>query len=426
MSAAQELITPSITSDTEQIRFEYQGTDILGNEQRMYVYALDESQAEAKLVSAKIDVETITARPPRLRRRRRTLSRDELGTFAIQLAERTESESISQAIFEISRATNNPLLREALIDVYKLIKTEAVNIHEAFEARADVFPEAFRHIIRVGTVKGNPSDMLKKYGERQILTASNLSKIKGALIYPGVVLSLATCICIVLAYWILPAMSAMYTALLSNSKGSKLPLLTRCLLGFSNFLVSPLGVAALVGVVIVIVLVVKWLRTDNGKDWFQRHSIRWPLIGPLLRQFNAAHVIDLMSILAPMLTAPEFLQEAAAASLNVVYRETLLAIRESQRDGALDLTTAVAPYSYLFGDDFQTSVATGEQTAHLSEQLQNNAKLLDRRVEEQTSKLSKLVEPLTLVVAGVIIGLIVIAAYWPLFQIVGDMSNSTH
>ncbi|MDX6576488.1 MAG: type pilus assembly protein PilC [Blastocatellia bacterium] len=426
MSAAQELITPSVASDTEQIRFEYEGTDIFGNQKRMYVYALDESQAEAKLVSAKIDVETITARPPRLRRRRRTLSRDELGTFAIQLAERTESESIPQAIFELSRVTNNPLLRESLIDVYKLIKTEAVNIHEAFESRSDVFPEAFRHIIRVGTVKGNPSDMLRKYGNRQILTASNISKIKGALIYPGVVLSLATCIVIVLAYWILPAMSAMYTALLSQSKGSKLPLLTRALLGFSDFLVSPLGVATLVGAVVVIVLVVRWLRTHNGKDWFQRHSIRWPLIGPLLRQFNAAHVIDLMSILAPMLPAPEFLLEAAAASLNVVYRETLLAIRESQRDGALDLTTAVAPYSYIFGDDFQTSVATGEQTAHLSEQLQNNARLLDRRVEEQTAKLSKLVEPLTLVVAGVLIGLIVIAAYWPLFQIVGDMSNSTH
>jgi type II secretory pathway component PulF len=161
MSAAQELIAPNLASDTEQIRFEYEGTDILGNDKRMYVYALDESHAEAKLVRAKIDVETITPRPPRLKRRRRTLSRDELGTFSIQLSERTESESIPQAIFEISRVTNNPLLRESLIDVYKLIKTEAVNIHEAFETRPDVFPEAFRHIIRVGTKKGNPSDMLK-------------------------------------------------------------------------------------------------------------------------------------------------------------------------------------------------------------------------------------------------------------------------
>src|SRR5260370_31896761 len=181
-------------------------------------------------------------------------------------------------------------------------------------------------------------------------------------------------------------MSAMYTALLSNSKGSKLPLLTRCLLGFSNFLVSPLGVAALVGAVIVIVFVVKWLRTDKGKDWFQRHSIRWPLIGQLLRQFNAEHVVDLMSILAPMLTVPEFLQEAAAASLNVVYRETLDAIRESQRDGALDLTTATTPYSYLFGDEFQASVATGEETGRLSEQLENYARLLDRRVQESTAR----------------------------------------
>ncbi len=127
-----------------------------------------------------------------------------------------------------------------------------------------------------------------------------------------------------------------------------------------------------------------------------------------------------------MLTAPEFLQEASAASLNVVYRETLDAIRESQRDGALDLTTATTPYSYLFGDEFQASVATGEETGRLSEQLENYAKLLDRRVQESTARLSKLVEPLTLVIAGVIIGLIVIAAYWPLFQIVGDMSNSTH
>jgi len=426
MSAAQELITPNLASDTEQIRFEYEGTDILGNDKRMYVYALDESHAEAKLVRAKIDVETITPRPPRLRRRRRTLSRDELGTFAIQLAERTESESIPQAIFGISRVTNNPLLRESLIQVYTLIKTEAVNIHEAFESRPDVFPEAFRHIIRVGTKKGNPSDMLKKYGERQILTASNISKIKGALIYPTVVLSLASVIVFILTFWIVPAMSAMYTSLLAASSGSKLPLLTRALLAFSNFLVSPLGLCTLVGAVIAIVLVFRWLRTDNGKDWFQRHSIRWPLIGTLLRQFNAAHVVDLMSILAPMLTAPEFLQEAAAASLNVVYRETLDAIRESQRDGALDLTTATTPYSYLFGDEFQASVATGEETGRLSEQLENYAKLLDRRVQESTARLSKLVEPLTLIIAGVIIAVITIASYWPLFDILGDMANSTH
>ena len=420
MAIAEDLIP----TDAEQSRFEYEGMDILGNHKKMYVYAFDSEHAEAKLTRAKIEVATITPRTQRFQRRRRRLTREQLGTFAIQLSERTRAaEAIPQAILDISRATNNPLLRQALTDVYTQIKTESVNIDEAFAARSDVFPEAFRHIIRVGTKKGDPSDMLEKYGHRQLLTAANIAKIKGALIYPAVVLSLATVIVFLLCWIILPKMAEMYSALLSASSDSKLPLLTRGLLGFSTFLTSPLGLSTLAGVIVGIVLITRWLRTDNGKDWFQRHSIHWPLIGDLVRQFNAAHVVDLMAILAPVLTPPDFLQEASAASLNAVYRETLDAIRESFRDGALDLSTAVTPYPYLFGEEFQAAVATGEETGRLSNQLENYAALLDRRVQESTARLSKTVEPLTLIIAGGIIGLITIASYWPLFQLVGDMAN---
>jgi type II secretory pathway component PulF len=170
-------------------------------------------------------------------------------------------------------------------------------------------------------------------------------------------------------------------------------------------------------------MLARWLRTDSGKDWFQRKSLNWPLVGKLLREFNAAHVVDLMSILAPVLNPAEFLKEASAASLNVVYREKLDAIRESSRDGGLDLTTAIAPYAKLFGDDFQAAVATGEKTGRLANQLGNYATYLDRRVQDSTAKLSKTVEPLTLLIAGLIIGVIVVAAYWPLFSLVGEMAN---
>ena len=424
MATAAEVLNPN-QNELEQSRFEFEGTDILGNDRRMYVYATDEAQAEANLTRAKIDVATITPREKRLKRRRRILSRDELGTFAIQLAERTKSESIPQAIFAISRATNNPLLREALGDVYNLIKTESVNVDEAFAVRADVFPDAFRHIIRVGAKKGDPSDMLIKYGQRQQLTAQNLSKIKGALIYPGVVLSLASCIIFVLSFFVIPSLKSMYDTLLAAS-GSKLPFLTRGLLAFTDFLISWPGLFMTMATVLCAIVAGKWLRTDKGREWFHRHSIRWPLIGPLLRQFNAAHVIDLMAILAPTgATTQEILHEASAASLNIVYRETLEAIRESQRDGALDLATAVTPYSYLFGDEFQAAVATGEHTGRLAQQLGGYADILDRQVEASTARFSKLVEPLTLVFAGIVIGAIVIAVYWPLFQLVGDMANST-
>jgi len=389
----------------------------------MYVYAPDEDQATATLARARINVSSIKHRENHLARKRRRLTRAQLGAFAIQLSQRCRGESIPQAIFNISRATNNPLLREALSEVYRLIKIESLNVHEAFAHREDVFPDAFRHIIRVGSIKGDPSDMLYKYGKRQELTATNMSKILGALIYPSVVLAVASLVVILLAYFVLPNLAAMYDSLLAAS-GGKLPILTRALLGFSDFLVSWLGLFTVAASILGFIFLGKWMRSEKGKLWIQRHSIHWPLIGPLLRKFNAAHVIDLMSILAPVLTVQKFLQEASAASLNIVYRETLDAIAESQRDGALDLTTAVAPYAFLFGDEFQAAVATGEATAVLADQLALYAHFLDDQVEAATANFSKMVEPLTIAFAGVLIGAIVTAVYWPLFELVGQLSHT--
>src|SRR5215213_1437145 len=411
--------------DAEQVRYNFQGTNILGASLvNHYIYAATPDHAEAILTRAKIEVDAITPHLEGLRRRKRALSREELGTFAIQLAERTKaSDPIPKAILDIARSTTNRLPREALLDVYAEIKKESVNLDQAFNIRADVFPDAFRHIIRVGTTKGDPSDMLSKYGERQLLTAESMAKVKGALIYPSVVLSLATAITILLAYFVIPSMGQMYEALIDPTSGASLPWLTQALLSFSNFLVSLYGLITLALLVSGIVLLVRWLRTESGKDWFQRKSLNWPLIGTLIREFNAAHVIDLMAILAPVLTPTEFLREASAAALNVVYRETLDAIRESFRSGALDLTTAMTPYARLFGDEFAAAVATGEQTGRLAAQLGNYARLVDRRVQESTARLSKTVEPLTLIIAGIVIGLIVVAAYWPLFSLVGDLAN---
>jgi general secretion pathway protein F len=250
-----------------------------------------------------------------------------------------------------------------------------------------------------------------------------MAKVKGALIYPSVVLSLATAIVIVLSFWVIPQMERMYEALIDPRSGASLPWLTKALLTFSNFLVSFYGLITMGLAVLGIVMLIRWLRTDNGKDWFQRKSLNWPLIGKLIREFNAAHVIDLMAILAPVLTPTEFLREASAAALNVVYRESLDAIRESFRSGALDLTTAMTPYARLFGDEFAAAVATGEQTGRLAAQLGNYARLVDRRVQESTARLSKTVEPMTLIIAGIVIGLIVVATYWPLFSLVGDLAN---
>src|SRR6185503_3522712 len=279
--------------DAEQVRYNFQGTNILGASLvNHYIYAATPDHAEAILTRAKIEVDAITPHREGFRRKKRALSREELGTFAIQLAERTKaSDPIPKAILDIARSTTNRLLREALLDVYAEIKKESVNLDQAFNIRADVFPDAFRHIIRVGTTKGDPSDMLSKYGERQLLTAENMAKVKGALIYPSVVLSLATAITIVLSFWVIPSMERMYEALIDPRSGASLPWLTKALLTFSNFLVSFYGLITMGLVVLAIVMLIRWLRTDNGKDCFQRKSLDWPLIGKLIRELDRKSVV---------------------------------------------------------------------------------------------------------------------------------------
>jgi type IV pilus assembly protein PilC len=421
MATAEQTINPI---EAEQTCFTFQGVDILENPTRkLYIFAADEDEALQRLERAKIQVEAVAEKTEPLRRKRKKLSRDQLGAFAIQLGERTmANESIPSAIQDMGRSSNNLLLREALHDVWQALRDESINIDQALALRADVFPEALRHIIHVGLAKGDPGPMLIKYGRRQQATATNIAKVKGALIYPGVVLSLASIIVWILATFILPQMSQMYDALLQQS-GSSLPLLTRILLAGSDFITSYYGIGFILLSIVGIVFLIRWLRSDAGRDWYQRHSIHWPLIGPLIREFNTAHAVDVMAILADAVPPMQFLQEASAASLNVVYRETLDAVRESFRDGGLDLTTAFTPYSYLFGNDFQTAVATGERTGNLADQLSAYAALVDKRVAQSTEKLTKMIEPLTILIAGCTIAFIVVGAYWPLFDLVGKLAN---
>jgi type IV pilus assembly protein PilC len=332
-------------------------------------------------------------------------------------------ESIGGAVLGLGRSTRNNLLREALTDVAVELRREGARPAAAFAARADVFPPAFLNILRVGAKKGDISDVLAKYGEAQLRAAENISRCRGALYYPATIGVLASIILALMCYFILPKMEEFYAALLPLSKGD-LPLLTRGLLGLSRTLTSVPGLLATGLAVALAVYFVRWARND-GREAIERASLRWPGVGPLARTFHAAQAVHLVAILVGAGVTPhEFLKEAASSSINIVYRETLEAIREAFHVGGLDLQTAFAPYAFLFGDEFQGAVATGEKTGRLETQLAAYANLLDARVQESVTRLSKLVEPLTLVAAGLVIGLIVIAAYLPLFTLIGQLSNA--
>ncbi|MEJ7617695.1 MAG: type II secretion system F family protein [Pyrinomonadaceae bacterium] len=412
-----------LLAEDDLVRFNYRGQTIIGDAIRYYIYAHSEEDARRQLEEARISIEEITPHLGREQRRRKNFKREDLGALSLQLSDRVGSgESIAGAVLEIARATRHNLLREALMDVAIELRREGARPADAFRLRPDVFPRAFANMIGIGAKKGDISDVLTKYGESQLRTAENIARFKGALYYPATILTLASVIIGVMCYFVLPQMEEFYASLLPLSHG-ELPWMTGALLGLSRLMIGLPGLLALVCAIALGAYLVKWVKSVEGREAIERSSLNWPGVGALLRSFHAAYTVHLISILVGAgVTPSELLKETAESSMNVVYREQLTAIREAFQEGGLELQTAFAPYAFLFGDEFQAVIATGEKTGRLDTQLAGYARLLDNRVQETITRLSKLIEPLTLVCAGLIIGLVVIAAYLPLFTLIGQIS----
>ncbi len=408
----------------DQICFRYSALDPLGARVGFHVFADDDVQAVRVLEQMGLTDVSVWPRreSPFARFRRRKVSRTDLGTFSLQLAQRTKAnQPMRHAIAEMARVSTHPVLRQALYEVRDALAIEAEKVSDAFGRRPDVFPASFRKILEVGRKEGDPTEMLTKYGNTQLRTADNISKIVSALIYPSVILSLAGIIVLIMMWYVMPQMEEIYRGLLESTH-AQLPLPTRILIGFSRNIVSVYGVVVMGALGLLGWRGYQWGKTEAGGQFLQEKLLRAPGIGPVLRTFNAAYTVHLMAILSKFMTSTELLGEIAEASVNVVYEHTMRSVQEAIVTKRLKLQAAFPGYGWLFGDDFLAALATAEDTGDLGK-LHDHAELLDQETERAITRFSKLIEPATIVLAGTVIALVVISLYLPLFTLVGHLAN---
>lgn len=408
----------------ESTAFSFKGTTLSGRQLSGHIAASSEDEARAILTRACVQVEPEDLRIRRepLGRRKKKVKREELGLFANQLADRLSAgEPMPQAIEGEAKATSNRLLKDGLREVADHIHRRGISSAEAFRQRLDVFPEAFCHLIQIGEIKGDPTDLLREFGNSQIRTAETLGRLKGALVYPCAVLGMALAVSAVLIYYVIPKMQEIYMVLLSAT-GGKLPFMTRALLAIADFLISVPGMITVGLLIGGVVAGFRWAK-GPGKETVQRKALDLPVAGPLLRMFNASYTARSIGLLLGATDLSTALRETASASLNVRYREMAEDIRETVTRHGRSISEAAAPYAHLMGDEFQAVVAAGEDSGQLTNQFIRFANVLDERVRRAVEGLSRIVEPAMIIFVGVIIGMIVVAAYLPLFTLIGELSG---
>ncbi len=310
----------------------------------------------------------------------------------------------------VGRGHDNPAVGKLLLDIKSDVETGS-SLSQAFRKFPLYFDQLYCNLIAAGEQAGileTLLDRLATYKEKMIAIKS---KIKAALFYPVTILIVAFIITAVIMIFVIPAFKEVF-----KSFGADLPAPTLMVIGMSDFFIAYWW--AIFGGLFggIFAFFYFWKRSEAMQIAFDRLFLRIPLFGPIIRK---AVIARWTRTLATMFSAGvplvESLDSVGGAAGNYVYKAGTKLIQNEVSTGT-SLTSAMQN-SELFPNMVNQMVAIGEESGALDSMLGKVADFFEQEVDDAVEALSSLMEPIIMVVLGVLIGGMVIAMYLPIFKL---------
>lgn len=285
---------------------------------------------------------------------------------------------------------------------------------KALGKHPEVFSAVFINLVAAAETSGTLDSGLERLADQQEKDADIISKVRGALIYPGIVLLVMLAVVLFVVIKVLPQVQSIYKGL----PGVSLPLLTRILLGFSHFIIHDWWVA----IIIIVVLVVagsRWARTLGGKTLIDKAKMKmWPF-GPLFMKMYMARFARTGTTLVgsgvPLLQTLSITSEA----INNVHIEHSLQGAAEKVKGGKALSEALAGDAN-FLELVPNMIRIGEQSGALETMLDKIATYYEKELDNEIKTISTIIEPVLMVIMGVIALIIVAAVLLPIYGLVGQ------
>ncbi|GFE58758.1 type II secretion system F family protein [Geobacter sp. AOG1] len=316
---------------------------------------------------------------------------------------------IIQALDVVLERGGKGKLQEILHEVREDIKGGA-SLSDAFEKHPRAFSHLYIASIRAGERTGDLPLTIRRYVAFLKRMEGFRKKVISALIYPSILLTLATVVVTVLLVYVVPIFSQIFADV-----GSQLPLPTRILIGFTVLLKNylPLIIAA---AVIAVFFARRWIRTTAGRYTIDRVLLRIPFLGPLVSQYAVAGFTrTLGTILGSGIPIVESLKMAVGTLNNKVLERNLLQAVVRVEEGTT-LVTALEGVK-LMPPLALRMLGVGETTGALEEMLADISEYFEEEIDRKLHVLTTAIEPAILIVTGLIIGVIIITLYLPVFKI---------
>ena len=325
---------------------------------------------------------------------------------------------IVQGLNILENQAENPAFKECLNAVRTDIEG-GLSISDALKKHPDAFPELYTSMIKAGELGGILDTILERLTNYMENSAALTAKVKSAMMYPAIVLSICGAVTVFLLVFVIPTFKNIF-----ESFGAKLPLPTQLLIDLSDIM-KKFFLVILVAPVAGFKGFQKFYKTPIGQKFVDGRMLTLPIFGILLKKVAVAKFTRTLGTLiksgVPIMQA---LETVAATAGNVVISEAVLATRESIREGG-KLSDPLKK-SGIFPNMVTSMISVGEETGSLDIMLSKIADFYDQEVDTAVKGLTSLIEPIVIVVMGGVIGTIVVAMFMPMFglgELAGNMEG---
>lgn len=318
-------------------------------------------------------------------------------------------------IFDVlSTQTKNKKLKSSLLDIKEKIN-KGQTLSEALTSYPNIFSELFVSMVKIGEESGTLEEVFKTLALQMEKEHELKSKIQAAMIYPAIILLTMAGVGIIIMTVVLPRLDSFFSSLSAD-----LPFYTKFIIGLGKFSQKnwPLLVIAPFVFVFGFIAIIK---TKKGKRALDTVLIKIPFFSLLVKESNCAFLIrSLSSLIASGVPIVKSLEISSKIVGNFYFRQAVDAAAEKVKKGE-NLSGALREYQNIFPFGTIEMLEVGEETGKTSVILKKLAEFYEQEVSDAAEKLSAAIEPILLVVLGVVVGIFAFSIIEPMYSVLGSI-----
>ena len=322
--------------------------------------------------------------------------------------------SLTRSLEALGQQTKNKKLAAAIKGLNEDIK-KGTSLADALTKYPKIFSELFINMVRVGETSGNLEEVLRLLSDQMKKDHDLRSRVKGAMIYPSVILIAMVGIGAIMMVTIVPQLSSIFKEL-----DIQLPLSTRIIIGISDFL-THYWPFVILGIIVLIPVLRIIFKSKTGKSAFDLTLIRLPIFGNIIKQVNSARLArTLSSMVKSGIPIVQALQIAGGTLDNFLFRKSLLFAAQEVQKGQ-PLSQAMKSYAQIYPPIVNQMIEVGEETGSLEDILVKLADFYEEEVDNMTKGLTSVIEPVLMIIIGAAVGFFAVSMIQPMYSMMNSL-----